>query len=155
VDAYFRAWLMAHRGPNSRPPNEDDSESCRLLLTDFFDAMNEWESDCEERRRQAQLDGRPEPTRAERHASVAAIFDRFCTEKWHGKDRPMWQTPPTYAHVTFFDEEQLTRNRILIITKEGQSGQDRYLYVLLRTSEGWRIDSRKWMGFGAWAVHSL
>jgi hypothetical protein len=150
LDAYFRAWFMAHRGSNARTPNADDLDACRSLLSEFFAAMNEWELDTEARFQQTRGIVDVDVVHQERHAAVAAIFARFCTAKWHGKNRPHRRNPPTYSRLQFVAEDQPMRNRFHLVAKEDIGATHWYLFVLLRTAEGWRLDARKWMGSGVW-----
>jgi hypothetical protein len=164
-DAYFRAWFTAQRNPNSRTPEAVDLDACQAHLTEFFGAMNEWELDAETQYRQ-NPNARPlTDIDRETQAAFAAICARFCTPKLQGRGRYHRQNPPTYSRIQFFAEEQTSRNRIHILAKERFGGQRPifydvtilrwYLFVMLRTPEGWRLDARKWMDKGGWTNTSL
>lgn len=115
------------------PLDEQAAEECRRVLSAFFAEMTEWE------RYMAQAGFED----AEATPRLLAIWEKYVSEKPRMGYRPLglsYSAQGTYKGEQFIDAEQLTRNKLYIYTREGNTGFDRR-FLMKRTADGWRIDA--------------
>lgn len=112
--------------------DEKAVEECKKILSSFFSEMTEWEQLVDEKG----FDNEEVMPR------ILAIWEHHVCEEPRTGYRPQglsYSRPGTYAYENFIDSEQVSRNKILIYTKDGNTGVERRFLMRL-TEKGWRID---------------
>jgi hypothetical protein len=123
---------LASDGRNRRRPPPGDLQDAQAALLSFFQEMSAWEKDMARERTKATEE------------RCAAIFERLCTNKPRKLGRPSFLTfqhPSEYEQEALVDAEQISKQKILLYTKDAYDCQSRYLIV--RTDGGWRVDHRE------------
>ena len=114
----------------------EEIEAAKKVLTEFFKAMNQWESEWHIQFSE------------DRDAAARKIFDDFCTNKkraYGGPDNRPCGDPLAYDpdHEVIVNVELAARRRIVIETKRSKGFEGRYQYVLLKKGGRWLLDSKK------------
>jgi hypothetical protein len=125
---------------------DEDIAGAKQVLLAFFEAIKDWE-------RRSLADSRkapPEDRKAQTEAAQVecrAIFDRFCTKKDRGYQRPngiSYADPPTYSREVVVDAEQPSKSKVMIYTSE-QDLHFQRRYLVIKASGEWRVDHRQFL----------
>ena len=121
--------------------NVDYSDPRSVLLA-FFTAMNAWEKECWQRRKEPDIVGRQTQAREE----MEAIFEAYCTPKERKYGRlGSFSNPPEYDPVaeTILSVTE-AKNRCQIETQQSTGFCHKNLYVLHRKDGRWLVDNKQW-----------
>lgn len=118
------------------------------VLRGYILAMNRWETDCHEHRKQVDIHDLDWDFI---RAGMAQVFERFCTLKPRPQGRGNsigW--PPDYTPGEALVSIEPKGRRAILMTRQEADGPMRYevLYTLVRTGDTWRLDSRKTRPWG-------
>lgn len=114
-------------------PNEQDVQACRGVLTAFFEEMTSWEQFTDQV-------GFDDPRVKPR---LLAIWEKFVSEVPRAGFRPLalsYSPSGTYRNDCFLDAERITKNKLLIYTRDSQTDFTRR-FLMKRTVDGWKIDA--------------
>ena len=94
------------------------------------------------------------------HQEYFRIFEAHCTtrKRVHGGNAGSWARNGKYAGAssqTIESVEETKPGRIEVVLRGGQFHGNRFLFVVLKTAAGWRIDSAKHGQPGHWRIHYL
>lgn len=146
------------------PWPESDSDASKAqnadpitVLRNFILAMNLWELDCAQHKRDK---GTGHIDFAMLQARQDAIFQQFCTTKPRPQGRlGSFSTPPTYDPSETLVSEERNGKRAVLITRRAASGSLQYevQYILLKKQNLWRVDGNKIRIYGTqtWRVSIL
>ena len=114
-------------------PNEKDVQACRGVLTAFFEEMTSWEQFTDQV-------GFDDPRVKPR---LLAIWKKFVSEVPRAGFRPLalsYSPSGTYRNDCFLDAECITKNKLLIYTRDSETDFTRR-FLMKRTVDGWMIDA--------------
>jgi len=136
--------------------NASDIEAAETVVRHYCAAMNEWEVrryyrgrvDAGQFVRQGDQHLVPGESVDQLNAQYAAIFARFVVPR----SRAHSGSPTSYGPKGRFDgvpecsltSRSVSRNRIEVVGQGGLFPDHLHKFVVLRTANGWRIDSVKW-----------
>lgn len=117
----------------------DPAEVVRRFIAD----MHKWELQTSASHRSAKMSGLETPWAAT-HASLAEVFDRWCTPNDRKQGRlGSFRTPPEYQpeHEPVLETTYESANRACVYTQQGTGFKHKRTYVLLKKADRWLIDS--------------
>lgn len=126
-----------------------DEESIRGILTEFFQAMGEWEAACMAPEKEGEPTAiPPEPHQQPPTGSLAALQEIFkwaCTE-WEGPKRAKAESlcpgaVPSYGvDNQEIESVEVTEDTARVVTKDNLNPQAKYVYSFKRTGGRWWLE---------------
>ncbi|MCX8747724.1 MULTISPECIES: NTF2 fold immunity protein [Snodgrassella] len=126
---------------------KNNIEEAVSILKNFILAMNKWEGYCEPLTELIENGEDEEPLQNKMRSELNDIFNQYCTDKKRKYGRQVSLDcgyPPEYSpDEEILKIEELSKNKLLILTKQHTEFKNQFRYTLVYKNKEWRIDKKE------------